>query len=106
MLLCVVVCCRELQRVTVRRNGFDTLAVPVLQCVAVWCIVSQCVVECCSVLQCDAACYSALQHVAVRCNVSKEPKGTAPVGCSELQCVAACCKHVAVCCSVLQRVAA
>jgi len=69
-MLCVAVCCIDLQCVAV---CCSVLRCSVLQCVAVCCSVLQRVAKCCSVLcvaasgstfQCVAACWNVLQHSA------------------------------------------
>jgi len=133
-LLCVAVCCSELQWVVVCCSVLQSVAVccsvfivtlcatctklssfvytpvccSVLQCVAVCCSVLQWVAVSCSVLQCAAVCCSVLQciHRNVVCHVYQVIQFC--VYSCVLQCVAMCCsvlQCVAVCCNVLQRVA-
>jgi len=89
--------------------------------------VMQLAAVCCSVSQCVAVCYSVLQRVACsvlsektyRCvSIYMRPRVTSCIDvrlyipedvcisiyitCRVLQCIAACCKCVVVCCSVLQ----
>jgi len=87
----------------------------VLQCGAVWCIMSQYVALCCSVVHCGAVWCSEFQRAAECCSalhriIIRRIGGYIIIRrpivarCSALQRVAACCsvlEYVAVCCSVL-----
>jgi len=112
---CVAVCCSVFQ--------YAEVCCGVLQRVAVWCI---CVAVRCSVLQCVAVkkekdkrartkrgrdhkvCCIVLQSNAVSCNVANGVSQYAAVCCSVLQCVAAresVSQYAVVCCSMLRCVA-
>ena len=100
---------------------FSRCYTSVLQCVVVCCSVLQCVAVCCKVLQSVAVCCSVLQRFAACCSALQRRSTTQDHGdeqdqcCNVLQRVAVSLPHktthmckisVAVCCSVLQRVAA
>ena len=128
VLQCVAVCCSVLQCGAVYTHDVKCL----LQCVAVRCSVLQCVTACCSVLQCRRSVRSRGEHVLLGRITSFRLEFRSPcsslllpnkpflqtlsrmahtmhaVCCSVLQRVAACCsvlQCVVVCCSVLQCVA-
>jgi len=103
------VCRNALQGVALRRSMSQCAAVcrSVLQYLAVFCDLLQCVALRRSVFQCSVVCYSMLKYVAVycsvlhyvamRCSLLKTHSRLSQV--NSLQCVAVCCR-------VLQCVAA
>jgi len=106
VVVCETVCCSVLRCVALCQPRCLSSHVDLSVCCGVFCSVLQYVAVCCSALQC------ALQRVAVRCMVSTQmfvtPCRLISVWQYVAVCFAVCCsvlQHVAACCSVLQCVA-